>query len=69
MGAPRGVVGWVGGGGSRGGVVCAVVGGAFCGGAERGVCFGDGDEAGGRRGVVGVVVWVVGFGECVELSN
>jgi len=34
--------------------------------AERGVGVGDGDEAGAGFWVVGVPVWVVGFGEGVE---
>lgn len=46
--------------------VFAVVGLAFCRRAEDGVGFGDFHEAGGGTGVVGVAVWVVGFGEGVE---
>ena len=38
------------------------------GGAEDCVGFGDGDEAGGGCWVVGVAVWVVGFGEGIEGS-
>lgn len=36
--------------------------------AERVVCFADGDEAGRCAGVVRVVVWVILFGERVELA-
>lgn len=39
---------------------------AFCGCAERGVGFGDLDEAFGGVWVGGVVVWVVPFGEGIE---
>ena len=46
----------------------AVVFGAFFGGVEDCVCFGDFYEAFARVGVGGVAVWVVGFGECVEGS-
>jgi hypothetical protein len=38
----------------------------FCGRAERGVGFGDLDEALGGVGVRRVAVWMVGFGEGVE---
>lgn len=57
--------------GSRGGVevwVCAVVGLTLGGVAEDGVGFGELDEALGGGWVVGVAVWVVGFGELVEGS-
>jgi hypothetical protein len=46
----------------------AVVGCAFLGAAEGGVGFADFDELVLCVGVVGVEVWVVGFGEGVELS-
>jgi hypothetical protein len=39
---------------------------AFCGCAERGVGFGDLDEAFGGVWVGGVVVWVVPLGEGIE---
>lgn len=48
------------------GVELPVVEGAFCGCAQDGVGFGDGDEALGGEGVVGVEVRVVRFGEGVE---
>jgi hypothetical protein len=46
----------------------AVVFGAFFGGVEDCVCFGDFYEAFARVGVGGVAVWVVRFGEGVEGS-
>jgi hypothetical protein len=46
----------------------AVVGGALGRAGEHVVGFADGDEACAGRWVVGVAVWVVGFGEGVELS-
>lgn len=46
----------------------AVVFGAFLRRAEDGVGFAYLDEAGGGVGVVGMEVWVVRFGEGVELS-
>jgi hypothetical protein len=50
----------------RGAQVFAVVGLAFRTIAEHGVCFGDFDEALGGLWIVGVAVWMVGFGERVE---
>ena len=35
---------------------------------QDGVGFGDGDEAGGGLEIVGVAVWVVGFGQGIEGS-
>lgn len=46
----------------------AVVAGALFGAAEGGVGLADLDEAVGSAAIVGVEVWVVGFGEFVELS-
>lgn len=41
---------------------------SFCGRAERGVGIRDSHEPGGSFGVVGVAIWVVGFGEGVKRS-
>lgn len=51
-------------GGGQGGVVCST--GTFV--YEGRVCFGEGVEAGGGCGVLRVEVWVVEFGEGVELA-
>lgn len=46
--------------------VCVVIGLAFGRVAEDGVGFRDLDETLGRTWVIGVAVWMVGFGEFVE---
>lgn len=37
--------------------------------AEHGICLGDAHEAAGGMRVLGVVIWVVEFGELIERSN
>jgi len=53
----------MGGGRRRNGVIISCT---FGGITEDGVSFADFDEAFGCRGIVWVVVWVVGFGEGIE---